>query len=171
MKRTAFLVLAFLAVALLPDSDAAQSDLYVVLARHAEKEAGDDPDLTAAGRARAAALAHALTQWPIEAVFVSQFTRTQATARPLERQFGIEATVVDAQDVDGLAARIRAEGRRAVAIVGHSNTVPAIIRALGVAEVREIPEHQYDDLFVVRLSADGGAHLLHFKYGAPSPGG
>ncbi len=168
MKRTTILALALLAGGVLPG---AAQDTYVVLARHAEKEAGDDPDLTAQGRARAAALAHALTQWPIEAVFVSQFLRTQATARPLEGRFEIEAIEVDAGDVDGLAARILEEGRAAVAVVGHSNTVPALIRALGVAEVPEIPEHQYDDLFVVRLSEDGRAYLLHFKYGAPTPGG
>lgn len=171
MKRTMVLLLAFIACAALPTPGTAQSESYVVLARHAEKEAGDDPDLTAAGRARAAALAHALSQWPIEAVFVSQFTRTQATARPLERRFALEATVVDARDVEGLADRIRADRRRAVAIIGHSNTVPAIIRALGVEEAPQIAEHEYDDLFVVRLSADGGAHLLHFKYGAPTPSG
>jgi len=144
-------------------------DAYVVLVRHAEKEEGEDPDLSPSGRLRAAALEHSAAAWPLDAIYVSQFRRTQATAVPLADRQGLTAQVVDAGDPTGLAERIRREWKPAVAVVGHSNTVPAVIGALGVEDVPEILEDQYDDLFIVRLSADGGAHLIHLKYGAPSP--
>ena len=144
-------------------------DRYVVLVRHAEKEDGDDPDLTSQGRARAETLAHVLGEWPVEAIFVTQFLRTQATAVPLAERFGLEAEIVDAGDVAGTAERLKMEGHEAAVVVGHSNSTPDMARALGVQTVPEIPEYQYDDLFVVRLTSDGEAHLLHMKYGAPTP--
>jgi len=144
-------------------------DRYVILVRHAEKQDGDDPELTVEGQTRAETLAHVLSKWPVEAVFASQFRRTQATAVPIAEQFGLEAEVVDARDVAGLAERLRAASYQTAVVIGHSNTVPALARALGVATVPEIPEHQYDDLFVVRLTSAGEAHLLHMKYGAPTP--
>ncbi len=164
--------LAILAVAL-PTAFAAgtysDDDRYVVLARHAEKQEGDDPDLTTAGQARAATLAHVLSKWPVEVVFASQFLRTQATAAPIAARFGLEAEVVDARDVEGLAERLKTATYEVAVVVGHSNTVPALAKALGVVTVPEIPEYQYDDLLVVRLTSDGEAHLLHLKYGAPTP--
>lgn len=164
--------IAWLAVGLGPaETVVAQADeAYVILARHAEKLEGDDPGLTSAGVERARSLEHALSPWRIEAVYVSQFRRTRDTGAPLAEASGLESSVVDAGDVAGLAEKILAERRGAVVVVGHSNTVPALIRALGVETAPSIPEDRYDDLFVVRLEPDGGARLLHFKYGAPSPG-
>ncbi|MDX1579732.1 MAG: histidine phosphatase family protein, partial [Gemmatimonadota bacterium] len=147
----------------------AQEASYAILARHAEKLDGDDPDLTRAGRDRARALAHALSVLPVEAVYVSQYRRTRATAAPLAARFGLEPVVHEARDVEGLAARIVAEARPAVAVVGHSNTIPALLRALGVPDPPAIPEDRYDDLFVVRLSPGEAPRLLHLKYGAPAP--
>lgn len=173
----AWMVVAFGLVPALPLPDVplvgasaleGQSASYVVLVRHAEKMDGDDPDLTPAGYARAATLVHALSAWDIEAVYSSQFLRTRATAAPLADATGQETIVVDARDVSGLAARIRDEWKSAVAVIGHSNTVPAIARALGVPDVPEIPEYQYDDLYVVRLTADG-AELIPMKFGTPTP--
>ncbi|MCG8468833.1 MAG: histidine phosphatase family protein [Gemmatimonadetes bacterium] len=152
-----------------PAPQGSADDRYVVLVRHAEKADGDDPDLTAAGRARAEALAHALSAWDVEAVFVSQFLRTRATAVPLARRFDLEAEIVDARDVSGLVERIRSGSARVTVVVGHSNTVPALARGFGASEAAEIPEHQYDDLLIVRLGANDEAHLLHMKYGAPTP--
>ncbi|MCG8455470.1 MAG: hypothetical protein MI919_04245, partial [Holophagales bacterium] len=40
-----------------------------------------------------------------------------------------------------------------VLVVGHSNTTPDLARALGAADVPEIPDHQYDDLWLVTVSA------------------
>lgn len=148
----------------------AADEAYVVLVRHAEKQGGDDPDLTGAGRERAAALAHALAEWPIEAIYVSQYLRTRATAGPLAELFDLAPIRVDAADVEGLARRIETERRRAVVVIGHSNTVPDLIAALGAGTLPQIREDQYDDLFVVRLPSEGDAHLLHLQYGAPSPG-
>lgn len=147
----------------------ATGETVVVLVRHAEKEAGDDPALDEAGRGRAAALAHALSEWPGGAIYVSQFRRTRETAAPLAEAWGVEPVVVDARDVTGLAARIREGRAERVVVVGHSNTVPALVEALGAEAPEQIAEEVYDDLFVVTLAADGGARLVRLKYGSPTP--
>ena len=149
----------------------ASTDKVVVLARHAEKLDGDDPALSDTGEVRARALAHVLSSWPVDAIYTSQYLRTRSTARPLADATGVEPEIVDAGDLEGLVARIREGTARAVVVIGHSNTVPAIAEALGADGIDPIPDEAYDDLLVVRLSADGGARLLHLKYGAPTPGG
>jgi hypothetical protein len=55
-----------------------------------------------------------------------------------------------------------------VLIVGHSDTVPELIKGLGVAAAPTIADDQYDFLFVVRWSAGGGAELETRRYGAGS---
>ena len=62
-----------------------------ILIRHANVGlgAGNDPPLNAAGRARAQKLRHVLRDTGIEAIFVTQFQRTQQTARPLAADLGI----------------------------------------------------------------------------------
>jgi phosphohistidine phosphatase SixA len=153
-----------------PEASTVAAPTLVVLVRHAEKEAaGDDPILTEKGRERANRLAHVLSEGGLDAVYASQFRRTQETAEIVASAIGIDVGIVDARDVEGLAAQIRGEhAGQTVLVVGHSNTVPAVVRALG-AEAPEIPEDEYDDLFVVFVEGEG-ARAVHLNYGALSGG-
>jgi hypothetical protein len=56
-----------------------------------------------------------------------------------------------------------------VLVVGHSNTVPEIVRALGGGDVGEIPDGRYDDFFIVVLSEGGSARTIRGTYGERSP--
>jgi hypothetical protein len=51
-----------------------------------------------------------------------------------------------------------------VFVVGHSNTVPPLLKALGCVEDIEIPAAQYDDLFAVVPTAHGPPTLLRLTY-------
>jgi phosphohistidine phosphatase SixA len=145
------------------------TDRVVILVRHTEKEDGDDPALSPAGRERARTLAHVLSRWPVDAIYTSQFRRTRDTAGPLAAATGVTPEVVDARDLEALLEKIGSGDDHAIVVIGHSNTVPAIARALGAPGVMDIPEEGYDDLLVVRISGVGQATLLHLKYGAPTP--
>jgi hypothetical protein len=57
---------------------------------------------------------------------------------------------------------------KTVLVVGHSNTVPAIIRALGIPDAVAIPDWEYDDIFTVRTDAAGRATLARSRFGAAS---
>ncbi|HVS12948.1 MAG TPA: histidine phosphatase family protein [Thermoanaerobaculia bacterium] len=148
-----------------PAGEPAAATVYLV--RHAEKEAeaGLDPPLTAEGAARARALAELLAGAPIGSVVATEFLRTQQTVAPLAERLGLEVEVVVAAAGDALVARLRAGAPGSGALVaGHSNTVPALIAALGVEEAVEIPEDRYGDLFVVRLE-EGRTTLERRRFG------
>lgn len=130
----------------------------VYLARHAEKKSESlDPSLTEDGKARAQALARELAGRRIGAIFVTQFARTRETAAPLAERLGVEQTVMTAGSdmeahVGEIVEAIRALPPGSIAVViGHSNTIPAIIRSLGVVTEIAIDDSRYGDLFCVEL--------------------
>jgi len=138
----------------------------IVVVRHAEKVAeGEDPDLTEGGRARAEVLAKTLRSLPVRAVFTTQFARTAATVAPLCRDKKLEPVAVPAAETKSLATRVMKEHLgQTVLVCGHSNTVPAILKAFGVRESPAIADDEFDWLFVVTLGPDG-AQCLALKYG------
>jgi quinoprotein glucose dehydrogenase len=157
----------------LPTVPATEGTL-VAIVRHAERagDAGSDPELTAAGQARARALAGALADMDVQAVIVSNRKRTIATAQPLAASRALTPTVVAlgssvAEHVAAVATAVRAERGRAVLVVGHSNTVPAIIAALGGPRMPDLCDTAYSNLFLLHLPSDGGpARLVRSVYGS-----
>lgn len=144
-----------------------RSGPVVLLVRHAERAdtgtaaAGTDPDLSPAGHARAEALARLLKDASITAIYTTELKRTQQTAAPLASVLGLQPAVVPAARSADL---VRMVGSTAgiVLVVGHSNTVPDLIAALGVKEPVAIADGEFDNLFV----AVGGAEatLLRLRY-------
>jgi len=135
----------------------------VVLVRHAEKQEGDDPELTEAGRLRAQRLAAMLAELPVEVAFASQFRRTQATLAPLCAARGLKPRIVPAGAAKALVQQLQDfEGRVAV-VAAHSNTIPGLLVALGVDGDMAIEDEDYGNLFVVQRSVDG-ARLLRLRF-------
>jgi broad specificity phosphatase PhoE len=157
MKR--FALCFFLASAFLPIATA-QSTIFVV--RHAEKaDATKDPDLSEAGRARTEALAKTLRDANITAIYATEFKRTQQTAAPLAEALGISVTVLPAQDSVALIAKLRALNGNAL-VVGHGDTIPNLIKALGVSEPINIGENDYDNLFIAMFDEKPRLIRLHY---------
>ena len=158
MKRVAF---CFLLASALLSTATAQSTIFVV--RHAEKaDATKDPDLSEAGRVLAEGLAKALRDANITAIYVTEFKRTQQTAAPLAKALGITVTVLPAQDSAALIAKLRALNGNAL-VVGHGDTIPNLIKALGVSEPINIAENDYDNLFAVVLDEKPQLIRLHYR--------
>jgi broad specificity phosphatase PhoE len=118
----------------------------------------------------------------VGAIVTSGVTRTRATAAPTAEALGVEPVTVGL--TGGVAAHVRATADtvrrrfagRTVLVVGHSNTVPAIIAALGGPRVPEICDSEYDNLFVLVIpdpaaSGSGSARLVRSKFGARTSGG
>ena len=123
----------------------------IFLVRHAEKsQAGDakDPELSDVGHARAAALAVLLKDAGITAIYATEFKRTQQTAEPFARATGIKTTIVPAKETAALVATLK-EAKGNALIIGHSNTIPEILKALDVKDPPPINETDYDNLFVL----------------------
>ncbi|MBV6521552.1 MAG: hypothetical protein MNPFHGCM_01691 [Gemmatimonadaceae bacterium] len=152
------------------------ADTLVLLVRHAEKSSpsGDVP-LSVVGEERARALVAVAREAGVVAAITTQFQRTQQTAAPTLQALGLSAEVVAASNDIAEHARqigtmIRERYRgRTVLVVGHSNTVPAIIAALGGPSLPDICDSEYDRLFFLNVSDGSPTRLIQSRYGAPSP--
>jgi broad specificity phosphatase PhoE len=138
----------------------------VLAMRHADIDvppAGADPPLNAAGRRRAAALARLVGGAGVSAVLTSEFARTRQTAAPTAAHAGLVAQLTPAPEV--LAERVRTgELGDVVLLVGHSNTVPAVVQALG-GPAPTIGEREFGTLFVVTVPATGATTVLRLSCG------
>ena len=145
----------------------------IVVVRHAEKEIGaiSDAPLSPQGEQRSDRLAQmfggAETFGRIRKIYVTNTRRTQQTALQLSQRLGINSEVVDAKtDSAELAKRVLRENRGGRAlIVGHSNSVPEIVRAL--LRGRAVPpmgEDEYDTIYVVTVPTMGEPTVLRMKY-------
>jgi len=135
----------------------------VFIVRHAEKAStgGKDPDLSVEGQKRADALANMLKDSQITSVFVTEFKRTQETAAPTARAAHVNPTVIPANNIGVLVEKLRALNGNAL-VVGHTNTIPDVVRALGIATPVSIPEDDYAEIFVVLLGDAPQLLRLHY---------
>ncbi|HSH38351.1 MAG TPA: phosphoglycerate mutase family protein [Chthoniobacterales bacterium] len=159
------LVLVALTIAV-ASAQLATAEPIIFLARHAEKSdapRGDakNPELSAQGRARAALLGRMLKDAGIGAVFATEYARTQQTAEEISRTTGARVSVVPAKDAAALLDQLRTLESNAV-VVGHSNTIPELIKGLGVEKPITIAESDYDNLFLWRRSAPRELLQLHY---------
>ena len=134
-----------------PATAAAQKLVFVV--RHAERADApaldqEDPTLSQAGRDRAVRLAAMLRDAGVGAIYVSRYRRTQQTASPLATLLKIEPALTPANVPDLVDTLKTRHARDVVLIVGHSSTVPAIVRALSGLVV-SLDESDYTSLFVI----------------------
>ena len=164
-------LLTCLALGLLAASPLAAADATtVILVRHAEKAStgGSDPALSEAGQARARTLAHVAGATQAAAVYVTQYKRTQETVQPLATKLQLTPVTHPAGDSAGLVSAIQSRwAGRTVLVCGHSNSLPEIVKRLSGVAI-EIPDAEYDNLYVVTLPAGGPASLTRLKYGAPT---
>ncbi len=191
-----------------PGPDTAGAPTTVLVVRHAEKDPASTPtNLDAeAGLPRARALAAIAEREGVAAIYSTPFCRTVQTAQPSAKALALPihllveaglgddlgrcAPPIEARTVavggafapPAQAARLLGEHRgRTVLVVGHSNTVPALVEALGATSLCpalvprddagrcELPEERYGDLFTVRVEAAGGAELDAATYGGAVP--
>jgi broad specificity phosphatase PhoE len=151
--------------------------VYVV--RHAEKatEPRRNPGLTEAGSERAEALADELADAGLTAIITSQFARTRATAAPTARVTGLDPVVIHYRNRDFEAngraiAAVIAErpAGSVILVVGHSDTVPWIIRALGGPTMGQLCEAtEYGSIFELVVSRETETLMKRTPYGTPDP--
>ena len=167
-RSTLLLVLSALAA-----STAVAQPSTVILVRHAERatEPRADPLLTPEGQQRALDLAAALSGAGVNAIVTTHLQRTQLTAKPLADAIGQSPIVVRAGGPghpDSVAATVmRRPAGEVVLVVGHSNTVPAIIAALGGPKMPDLCDGQYSNLFILHLQAGSAPKVIKAKYGTP----
>ena len=153
----------------------AQASTVVIVVRHAERAPGaGDPPISDAGQARAAALAEIGKLTGVAAIVTTQLQRTRQTAAPLAEALKITPVVVPTQQdvakhAAEVAAAVRQQAGKTVLVVGHSNTVPAIVAALGGPKLPDLCEPEYDNLITLILDAGGTVRIVKTRYGTPTP--
>jgi broad specificity phosphatase PhoE len=132
----------------------ASAQKLVFLVRHAERaDAGmapqTDPPLSTTGQARAQKLAAMLADAGITSIVTTEFVRTQQTADPLATKLRVTPETVPADNPAGVVAMLKiSHATDIVLVVGHSDTLPAILKAYGKADVT-IADSEYDNLFII----------------------
>jgi broad specificity phosphatase PhoE len=144
---------------------AADAAPVIVVVRHAEKAStgGNDPELSVAGQKRAEALACILKDSQITAVFVTELKRTQQTAAPTATAVHLTPTVISARHTPELVSKLRALNGNAL-VVGHGNTIPDLVKELGITTPITIAEDDYTEMFVVSLIDPPQLLRLHYPF-------
>jgi broad specificity phosphatase PhoE len=173
MRALVLTLAAFLAAGHGPRAtSSAAPPTVVLLVRHAEKGAQppQDPPLTSGGEERARALVAVARDAGVSAIITTQFERTRKTAEPTAIALHVTPEVVTAgpaaQHAKAVAEQVLKHSGGTVLVVGHSNTIPAIVGALGAPQPRDLCDSEYDQLFVVVIGDAGPPRLIRSRYGA-----
>lgn len=140
---------------------------FIVL-RHAETTGGGtNPNLSTEGLARADELKRILANVPLAAVFSSNYNRTKQTAQPTADDKSLAVNIYDPLNQSPLVDNWLDTYRgKTVLVLGHSNTAPALLNLfVGSNQYANLPDAEYDNLFIATVSEKGRATVLHLKYG------
>ena len=152
-----------------------QATTTVIFVRHAEKAAApaDDPGLSPAGQRRVAELRRQLVDADVvagvDAVYATPFRRTEETARPIAEALDLPVHSYDAADTEAIMEYIvKAHKGKIILVVGHSNTLPALIGNMGASKkVPPIAEDEYDNIYIVSIPWFGKTKTIRLRYGQP----
>ena len=152
-----------------------QATTTVIFVRHAEKaaEPAEDPGLSPAGQLRVAELTRQLRDADvvagIDAVYSTPFRRTEETARPIADALDLTLNNYDAADTEAIMEYIVREHKgKIILVVGHSNTLPALIGNMGASKkVPPIAEDEYDNIYIVSIPWFGKTKTIRLRYGDP----
>ncbi|HEY4971716.1 MAG TPA: phosphoglycerate mutase family protein, partial [Steroidobacteraceae bacterium] len=130
----------------------------VVVVRHAEKALStiEDPPLAPEGEQRSERLAQLFGEGAgagrLEGIYVSNTRRTQQTAAPLAARLHLVPVVLASTEAGATASRILSEHRGGtVLVVGHSNTVPKLVRELSGKDIEPIADNDYGEIYVLSV--------------------
>lgn len=121
----------------------------LVLLRHLHKTDGEDPGLSECGQAQAVLLRARFHTSQFDEVWHSNVRRTRQTAEALPSR------ALQAYDPrEAVQTTLNRFTGDTVALVGHSNTIPAFIQALIPSQNLSLAEQDYGDLFILTKQAE-----------------
>lgn len=157
MKLIFAAILGLLVVCVGPGHIFSQTKKTIILVRHAEKNAAQaemsgDPDLSPSGKDRAERLAKMAGKYRPGAVFSSDTKRTRQTAEPTAKRRHLEVQIYDPRKQADLVKQILASKTKRFLIVGHSNTIPALVNILINKDLfKDLDDNEYGTIYLVRI--------------------
>jgi broad specificity phosphatase PhoE len=150
-----FLSAVSLTLSMLAPCAALADPAMIYLVRHAEKEpAGKDPELTAQGQGRAQNIATILHKTGIANVFSTPYKRTMQTAQAVAQRSGLQVQAYDPAAPKVLVERVKSLNG-VVLVVGHSNTLPELVRLFGGLPGADIADNEYERLYQLIIGPNG----------------
>tara|TARA_R110002124_G_scaffold48026_1_gene142129 strand:+ start:1977 stop:2516 length:540 start_codon:yes stop_codon:yes gene_type:complete len=137
----------------------------LIFVRHAEKvdDGSKNPPLSKKGDERALRIKNFLknTYKKVDAVFSTDYKRTEFTAQPTAKEFNLVIQKYDPRAPNVFIKSLLKDYQgKVVLIVGHSNTTPFLVNVL-LDEDRfaQLDESAYDEIFIVKASDIGKAKV------------
>ncbi|XWN38344.1 MAG: phosphoglycerate mutase family protein [Balneola sp.] len=133
----------------------------LIFVRHAEKadDGTRNPPLTKEGEARAERIKAMLKKAysKVDAIYSTEYKRTQSTALPTSKEFDLDIQSYDPRAPKVFIKKILKDHQgEVVLIVGHSNTTPFLVNMLiGEDKFAQLDESAYDDVFIVKSKEVG----------------
>lgn len=140
-----------------PAQDSSTPAMVAFVLRHCETggDNSSDPVLSRFGRDRAARVGAMLRSVGVHRILHTATARSRETAMEISTATGVAAGSYDAFDAEPVTKRMVERGGVWI-VVGHSNTVPEIVRKLGGDPSADVlPESVYDRVYMV-VRAGGG---------------
>lgn len=155
-----------------------QATTTMIFVRHAEKAgpSADNPGLTPAGQRRAAELARQLVDADVvagvDAIYSTPYRRTMETAQSVADALDLEVISYDPSDNEAVLETIlKTHKGKIILVVGHSDTLPALIADLGASKkVPPIAENEYDNIYIISIPWFGKTKTIRLRYGDPYTG-
>lgn len=140
-----------------------QEKIFVI--RHAEKEAtGSDPSLTDAGRERARDWAKLLSNAGIKIVINTNATRSRETGEIISQALAAKRAEVPISNLAALMDLMTFDySEETILVVAHTETIPSILREMGVSDAINVTEEDYANLFFVAKSDGHTATFIHLR--------
>jgi broad specificity phosphatase PhoE len=151
-----------------------QATTTVLFVRHADTDLfvdGDNPGLNARGVLRAEELANFVEDIDVvagvDAIYASEFKRTQQTANAVARRLELDMNVANPYDVENfMASVLRDHKGEIVLVVTHADAIAPLIEELhGSKNVPEIAADEYDNFYIVTIPNYGKVKTLRLHYG------
>jgi broad specificity phosphatase PhoE len=153
-----FLIIAFALSFVFPITaqEETNSTTTYYLIRHAEKDRSDesdhDPNLKEAGLQRAENWSKVFENVDFDAIYSTDYNRTQQTAEPTAKLQELEIQSYDPRNLFSEEFAETTNGKT-VLIVGHSNTTPAFVNAiLGEEKYENMDDHNNGSLYIITIS-------------------
>lgn len=137
----------------------------IYLVRHAEKQSdSNDPPLTDCGIERSESFSALFQSVTLEAVYSTDYKRTQSTALPTAMDQGLTIQSYEPDALGKIAEELIRNGQDAL-VVGHSNTTAVLAGLLVGEEMGSFDESIYNRVYQVVIAGDDRRlHILHTSF-------